>query len=509
MTPRTRVLSQGGLKDSFGVDVNDSHLDSFILAVAASTRGEPARLRKYKEVFEGVQTTYKDKQYAEMVRSGVPCSQRRNLWLEASGALFRSYAEPELYERLCEHAADATRSRVTHEQADAIRKDAYRAGHSSHVDMSAMHGSVRRVLLAHEQMFPGSYTQGMNLIVLAFLLVDFEESECFWMLERLSQHYFPFSFHETVVGQYADFSVLEYYVRAKCPVLMSMLKQANVSLGVLTPRLIGSLGLSAMPYQACFQLWDRMFCIDPSEFFSGMVKILHSVSRELQNRLAIVAPNDFQSEFVKGFWDVLGSQYDVREALVRKLGGVPIKRETLNYRRVRARQSEMLKAGRETLGSLAIEHPIAYAERVDRITHQSTQTPSSGGSFDLPHARSNAKRLNSARLTALKMRSADTAIASIQSGKATVSIAALQNPSPDQLAKRESAPHPVAQNGGGGVDETPSVARRALLGRSFSLSSPSLARYIAEENIDLGCDAPSKQATTSSSDSSSGDISTT
>lgn len=496
-TPRSRVLSQGKLTDSFGIEVNDDHLDAFILAARASARGEPARLRKYADVFRGVETAYKDKQFTEMVRSGVPCSQRRNLWLESSGALFRSYAEPELYERLCEHAVDVTKSRVTRDQADMIRIDAYRVGHSSRVDMTAVHTAVQRVLLAHEQMFPGSYTQGMNLIVLAFLLLDFEESECFWMLERLSQYYFPFSFHETAVGQHADMITLAYYVRVKCPDLVRMLRRAGIELEALTPRLIGSLGLSAMPYEACFQLWDRMFCIGPSEFFVGFVKLLQAVSRDISDRLAVVDPQDFQSEFMKAFWSALGSLYDARPILVCKLPDRAIKSEAVDYRRMRERQRLLAAGRRDTLGSLAIEHPLAYAERVDRITHAPTTKTENGGSFDLPHARSAAKRLSSARLGALNARSAEAAIASIQNGQATVSIASVKRET-TALVKRDSAPHPQSQ-----VDETPNRGRRALLGRSFSLSSPSLARYIAEEGIDIRDEEkPTQQATTTSSDSS-------
>ncbi len=496
-----RGLSASKLTDAFGIEVNDDHLDAFILAARASARGEPGKLRRYADVFNGVETAYKDSTYAEMVRSGVPCSQRRNLWLECSGALFRSYAEPQLYDRLCADAIEPTRTRVTREQADMIRIDAYRVGHSSRVDMSDVHASVRRVLLAHEQMFPGSYTQGLNLVVLAFLLLDFEENECFWMLERLSQHYFPFSFHETVVGQHADVITLSYYVRVKCPELMRLLKRAQIDLEALTPRFIGSLGLSAMPYEACFQLWDRMFCIDASEFFVGIVKLMQTVSRGIDDRLAIVDPQDFQSEFVGAFWHEFSSLYDARPTLVRKLADRAIKREAVNYRRMRERQRLLAAGKRDTLATLAIEHPVAYAERVERITSAPNVTRANGGgSFDLPQARSAAKRISSARLGALNARSADAAIASIRSGQATVSIASVQRQS--ALARRESEPHesskvhidvPQPQQP---TPPTPVRGRRALQGRSFSLSSPSLARYIAEEGINVD-ESPPKQPPTS------------
>ncbi|KAJ3811288.1 GTPase activating rab protein [Lentinula aff. lateritia] len=223
------------------------------------------------------------KEFARLVRKGIPLVYRSKLWLECSGGL--EMREPGLFRDLladvAKDLAQGTGSGVLAE----IEKDVGRTmplnmffgGDGPGVD------KLRRVLTAYSRRNPAvGYCQGMNLVTSTLLLVHADEEEAFWVLCALVERILPEEFFSpSLLPSRACPLVLLDYVQEYTPKLFAHLNNLGVDLPAICFSWFLSLFTDCLPIETLFRVWD-VFLVDGLDvLFRVALAILRSNESEL------------------------------------------------------------------------------------------------------------------------------------------------------------------------------------------------------------------------------------
>ncbi|KAF8826359.1 hypothetical protein HHX47_DHR5000034 [Lentinula edodes] len=195
------------------------------------------------------------KEFARLVRKGIPLVYRSKLWLECSGGL--EMREPGLFRDLLADVAKDLAQGTGGGVIAEIEKDVGRTmplnmffgGDGPGVD------KLRRVLTAYSRRNPAvGYCQGMNLVTSTLLLVHADEEEAFWVL---------------------------YYVQEYTPKLYAHLNNLGVDLPAICFSWFLSLFTDCLPIETLFRVWD-VFLVDGLDvLFRAALAILRSNESEL------------------------------------------------------------------------------------------------------------------------------------------------------------------------------------------------------------------------------------
>ncbi|EJD49827.1 TBC-domain-containing protein [Auricularia subglabra TFB-10046 SS5] len=199
------------------------------------------------------------REFARLVREGIPLRHRAKVWLECSGAL--EMREPGMFQELLARAATSLDAETRREiEKDVVRTmplNIFFGGEGVGV------GKLRRVLQAYSMMNPAvGYCQGMNLVASTLLLVFADEEEAFWALASIIERILPAEFYSPSLLASREFPlVLQDYVRELMPRLHAHIGKLDVDISAICFGWFLSLFTDCLPIETLFRVWD-IFMVD-------------------------------------------------------------------------------------------------------------------------------------------------------------------------------------------------------------------------------------------------------
>ncbi|KAE9401502.1 TBC-domain-containing protein [Gymnopus androsaceus JB14] len=269
------------------------------------------------------------KEFAKLVRKGIPLVYRSKLWMECSGGL--EMREPGVFRDLL---AEVEREK---EKAEAegmstamgtgvlgeIEKDVGRTmplnvffgGDGAGVD------KLRRVLIAYSRRNPAvGYCQGMNLVTSTLLLVHADEEEAFWVLCALVERILPEEFFSpSLLPSRACPLVLLDFVKEYVPKLYAHLNDLGVDLPAICFSWFLSLFTDCLPVETLFRVWD-VFLVDGLDvLFRVALAILRNNEAELLGCQSIPAVYVALENLPTRMWEadkLLQAEVDLRSTIL-------------------------------------------------------------------------------------------------------------------------------------------------------------------------------------------------
>ena len=195
-----------------------------------------------------------------LVIGGIPMRLRHPIWMELSNT--HAIMQPDAYEYYLNLRGDDDSRDI-----DAIMKDVPRTLTGKY-DFYAKSGfeRLKRVLIAFVGKYPGlGYTQGLNMIAGYLLLAIPDESDAFWVLCNMVDHFFPvdyFSKDAAMDMPIADNAVLRQYVAELAPKLSDTLTALNIAAAHTVPlSWFLTAFASVLPETALLRIWDVWLCL--------------------------------------------------------------------------------------------------------------------------------------------------------------------------------------------------------------------------------------------------------
>ncbi|KZP00539.1 TBC-domain-containing protein [Calocera viscosa TUFC12733] len=218
------------------------------------------------------------REFARLVRKGVPLVYRPKVWMECSGAV--EMMEPGLFhELLSSHEGEINVS------LEEIEKDVRRT-----MPLNVFFGGdgvgvgkLRRVLQAYSWRNPSvGYCQGMNLITSSLLLVYADEEEAFWMLTSILERLLPADFFSpSLLVSRACPMVLLDYVHDLMPKLYNHLEEQGVDLPAISFSWFLALFTDCLPVETLFRVWDVFFIEGMDALFRIAIAIMQMNEADL------------------------------------------------------------------------------------------------------------------------------------------------------------------------------------------------------------------------------------
>lgn len=324
--------------DEYGFALHKEAVEGYQIYCQNNAEKEMQRMAKYEDCLFDTERGFKDREYSQMVRTGVPRNRRRMEWLECCGLQFQIEESHGYYAKLLA-AIEENPELVDQRDRSAIEMDVKRIGDNCVIDHDDMAESMSRVLWAYcADSDGGGYTQGMNFIVSGLLLLQFTEEECFHVLRYVCTTLFPISFTPDVIGLQADCAVLKYYIGVKCKDFMKFLERFDITLDHFVLRFVGSLCFGVLPQESVYRIWDRMITGGAIEFFKCIIKIFNYVysriCRAYKERLDTMR-GDFLIQLIDA---ELRALVNITDVLIRSIPGKPIETYSFNKRRMKERR---------------------------------------------------------------------------------------------------------------------------------------------------------------------------
>ncbi|KAJ3753419.1 GTPase activating rab protein [Lentinula raphanica] len=261
------------------------------------------------------------KEFARLVRKGIPLAYRSKLWLECSGGL--EMREPGLFRDLLAEVARDQHGGAQGGVLAEIEKDVGRTmplnvffgGDGPGVD------KLRRVLTAYSRRNPAvGYCQGMNLVTSTLLLVHADEEEAFWVLCALVERILPEEFFSpSLLPSRACPLVLLDYVQEYTPKLYQHLNTIGVDLPAICFSWFLSLLTDCLPVETLFRVWD-VFLVDGLDvLFRIALAILRSNEAELLGCQSVPAVYVALENLPTRMWEadkLLQAEVELRSTIV-------------------------------------------------------------------------------------------------------------------------------------------------------------------------------------------------
>jgi len=327
--------------DQYGYQVQAEALEAFHIHCQNEAENDMHRMVRYEACLFDTKGGFKDRDYCNMVRTGIPRTRRRCEWLDCSNVIFRIEQNPGHYDRLSRAARnDAERCELINAKTrDDIEKDLYRIGENCMRDRDDLAVMSRSVLLAYcIDCKDDGYQQGMNFIVYGMLLLRFSEEETFWMLKFVCQDLFPISFTPAIIGVHADCELLKYYMRYKCKDFMRILNHYQIPAEIYLHKLVASLGFAVLPQESVYKIWDRMITGGAVEFFKCLIKLFNAIATKLINRYRDSLWTQRPDSLLQIIDAELQGMVDITQALIIRIPGAQIEPSAFNKRRSKERR---------------------------------------------------------------------------------------------------------------------------------------------------------------------------
>ncbi|KDQ08667.1 hypothetical protein BOTBODRAFT_559322 [Botryobasidium botryosum FD-172 SS1] len=218
------------------------------------------------------------REFARLVRSGIPLVYRAKVWFECSGAL--AAMEPGEFQELLSSHEGEKNGCLAEIEKDVVRTmplNVFFGGDGIGV------GKLRRLLQAYSWRNPGvGYCQGMNLIGSTLLLVHADEEEAFWVFTSIIENLLPPEFFSpSLLVSRACPLVLLDYVHDMLPKLYNHLEELGVDLPAITFSWFLSLFTDCLAVETLFRVWDVFFVEGMDALFRVALALLQINESEL------------------------------------------------------------------------------------------------------------------------------------------------------------------------------------------------------------------------------------
>lgn len=246
------------------------------------------------------------KKIKSALRKGLPRDLRDKAWFFYSGAQASQDAEPKRYVELVNLAKKHPNyplemqidSDVSHTFSNNRRFRSLKITNPFIDILNAedclAQASLRRILLAIAHAFPHvSYTNGLNSIGAALLLVTENEQQSFWIMYRILSALLPESYYADMnLGCNVDQDVLGALIAWKLPSVFRKLQTLEISLHLVTASWFTHLFVDQLPFESLLRVWDS-FLFEGSKVLFRIALALFKINQEAL--LQITSPLELAS----------------------------------------------------------------------------------------------------------------------------------------------------------------------------------------------------------------------
>ncbi|KAH7341695.1 rab-GTPase-TBC domain-containing protein [Rhizoctonia solani] len=196
------------------------------------------------------------KEFAKLVRGGIPLIYRDKVWSECAGAA--EIREPGAFQDLLKRHEGEENLALKEIEKDVVRT----------MPLNVFFGGdgvgvvkLRKVLQAYSWRNPEiGYCQGMNLIASTLLLVFSNEEDAFWVLTCIIEKFLPGEFFSgSLIDSRACPLVLLDYVEMYHPKVYNHLQDMEVDLPAICFSWFLSMYTDCLPVETLFRVWDLIF----------------------------------------------------------------------------------------------------------------------------------------------------------------------------------------------------------------------------------------------------------
>ncbi|KAI9296928.1 TBC-domain-containing protein [Neoconidiobolus thromboides FSU 785] len=208
--------------------------------------------------------------FVRLVRVGIPGILRGEIWEMCSGAVYRRFNHPGVYQKLIEdHQGQVSQA------TDEIEKDLNRSlPEYSAYRMKDGIDSLRNVLTAYSWKNPEvGYCQAMNIVASA-LLIYCSEEQAYWTLTTLCDTMLPSYYSTSMYGALLDQAVFEYLVADLMPILDTSLTKKGITLSLVSLPWFLTLFINSMPLLVALRVLDLFFMDGPQVLFKIGLAVL-------------------------------------------------------------------------------------------------------------------------------------------------------------------------------------------------------------------------------------------
>ncbi|CAE6510143.1 unnamed protein product [Rhizoctonia solani] len=196
------------------------------------------------------------KEFAKLVRGGIPLIYRDKVWSECAGAA--EIREPGVFQDLLKRHEGEENLALKEIEKDVVRTmplNVFFGGDGVGV------AKLRKVLQAYSWRNPEiGYCQGMNLIASTLLLVFSNEEDAFWVLTCIIEKFLPSEFFSgSLIDSRACPLVLLDYVEMYHPKVYNHLQDMEVDLPAICFSWFLSMYTDCLPVETLFRVWDLIF----------------------------------------------------------------------------------------------------------------------------------------------------------------------------------------------------------------------------------------------------------
>ncbi|CAE6379883.1 unnamed protein product [Rhizoctonia solani] len=196
------------------------------------------------------------KEFARLIRGGIPLVYRDKVWSECAGAA--EVREPGVFQDLLKSHEGEENPALKEIEKDVVRTmplNVFFGGDGVGV------AKLRRVLQAYSWRNPDiGYCQGMNLIASTLLLVFPNEEDAFWVLTCIIEKFLPSEFFSgSLISSRACPLVLLDYIEMHHPKVYNHLLHMGVDLPAICFSWFLSMYTDCLPVETLFRVWDLIF----------------------------------------------------------------------------------------------------------------------------------------------------------------------------------------------------------------------------------------------------------
>lgn len=234
------------------------------------------------------------------LRKGIPKELRSKAWFYYSGAQAKQDEEPRRYVDLVRTAQqnlnsplyNQIESDVSHTFANNRRFRTLNimsppqvcdtpVTHCHIREEPRSHGALKRILMAVAYAFPNvSYTNGLNFIAAALLLVTENEPRSFWILYCILDKLLPGNFYTDMnLGCNVEQDVLGALIAWKLPAVHRKLQELEMSLHIVTSAWFTHLFVDQLPFETLLRIWDA-FLLEGSKVLLRVSLALFKLNQE-------------------------------------------------------------------------------------------------------------------------------------------------------------------------------------------------------------------------------------
>lgn len=228
----------------------------------------------------------KSRKVKKLVRTGVPQSLRREVWLFLANASVRR--RPGLFEQLCKTSQGSKGKRGKEEAYDTIEKDLHRTlpDHRLFMGENATgRADLEGILKSYVHFNPMlGYTQGMGLLA-AFALIQMPAEDAFWLLCAVLRNPQMEEYYSAGMKQlHVDSVVFSNLLQTMDPELHARFEEVGLSPIMFTPNWFLPLFTRVLPWTTLVRVWDVFFYEGPTWMLRVALAIVRVLREQLMNR---------------------------------------------------------------------------------------------------------------------------------------------------------------------------------------------------------------------------------